>query len=86
MKLEDFLTQEDSDGFELVYRDYIFHQEGHHIVVERVPYLRDPVTDALYLHASVAERLWQLTHNETVPKRQVLTDFVSFSESDYTHA
>jgi hypothetical protein len=86
MKLEDFLTQEDMDGFELVYRDYIFHQDGHHVVVEGVPYLRDTDTDALYLHASVAERLWQLTHDAAVPKRQVLTDFVSFSESEYAHA
>lgn len=86
MKLEDLISQDVRDGFEIEYRDYVFHRADRPIIVEKVPYLRDPRTDALYLHAAVAERLWFLTHDEAVPYRQILTDVIAFTESESTHA
>ncbi len=80
------MKPEDIEGFEIEYRDYTFYRNDRLAIVEQVPYLRDPMTDELYLHASVAERLWDLTHRNDVPTRQVLTDMITFSESELTHA
>ncbi len=80
------MMHKDIEGFEIEFRDYSQVIDGRLILVEQVPYLHDPKTDELYLHASMAERLWDLTHRDDVPKRQVLTDMITFSESELTHA
>ncbi len=80
------MKPEDIEGFEIEYRDYTFYRHDRLAIVEQVPYLRDPMTDELYLHASVAERLWDLTHNDYAPNRQVLTDMITFVESELKNA
>lgn len=80
------MNPEDIEGFEIEYRDYTSFRDQRYILVKKVPYLRDPKTNELYLHASTAEQLWHLTHSDNVPKHEVITDVIEFFESELTHA
>jgi hypothetical protein len=80
------MTAEDIEGFELEYRDYSKVVDGRLILVEKVPYLRDLDSDELFLHASTAQQLFEILQGHTKPYRQILTDVISFPESESTHA
>ncbi len=75
------MTAEDIEGFEIEYRDYSKVIDGRVVVVEKVPYLRDPQTDELYLHASTAQQLWDIIYSHTAqPHHQMLTTVYLWQE------
>ena len=80
------MTHEDIEGFEIEYRDYPQVIDGRFVMVEKVPYLRDPMTDELYLHASTAQQLYDIVNGQQQPYRHISGEVFAWQQSELTHA
>jgi hypothetical protein len=80
------MTHENIEGFEIEYRDYSQVIDGRFVLVEKVPYLRDPDTDELFLHASTAQQLFDIIHGQQPPYRHIAGEVFAWQESELKNA